>query len=174
MLVHSMALCLSTAMAAGCPADDTTDDDGNDTGADDGDGSGDDGGMTDGADETGTGGGVGVCGDGGEENLFYDPPGECYNNMGCGTCNCLTFRDNPPSVEAVCEPDPGDDMLRVTATLLEFPGNTPIPNTEVVIFNAFEIGLMGPDNATPIGMTNADGDGRIDTTVTPTDQIGIV
>ncbi len=168
---------LFLSSALGCPADEPDDADGSDTGADDG--GMDDDGVDDGAvDSTGTGGGddggPGVCGDGGQLEQFYEPPGECYNNMGCGTCNCRTFRDNPPSTESVCADDPMDGQLTVTATLLEFPGNTPIPSQEVTIFNALEIGLMGPDNATPIGMVTADGDGRIETQVTPEDQIGIV
>jgi len=117
---------------------------------------------------------VGQCGDGGEEMLFYEPPGECYNNAGCGTCNCRTFRDNPPDASSTCADDPGDGMLTVTATLLEFATNTAIPSTEVAIYNAFEVGTLGPDNATPIGMVTADGDGRIETRVEPNDQIGIV
>ena len=160
----------------GCPADDAEGSQVSDTGADDGEGSADDDGGTGRLDDTGSGGdaGPGACGEGGEENLFYDPPGQCYNNMGCATCNCRTFRDNPPLAEAVCEPDPADGQLTVTATVLEFPGNTPIPATEVAVYNALEIGLMGPDNATPIGETTADGDGRIELEVTPVDQIGIV
>lgn len=169
------ALCL---VGLGCPSDDSdANDDAADTGADDDGGPGDDDGGS--ADESAGDDGVddgspGMCGDGGEDNLFYEPPGECYNNMGCGTCNCRTFRDNPPSMEASCADDPGDDTMLITATLLEFPGDTTIPTTDVSIYNAFEVGTVGPDNATAIGMVSSDGDGRIETSVVPMDQIGIV
>ena len=160
----------------GCPSEDgdgdgdTAADDDDDDAADDDDDDDD----ADADDDDDDDDDVGQCGDGGDEMLFYDPPGECYNNAGCGTCNCRTFRDNPPDASSTCIDDPDDGMLTVTATLLEFPTNTPIPNTDVTIYNAIEVGTIGPDNANPIGMATADGEGKIETRVEPNDQIGIV
>jgi len=126
------------------------------------------------ADGSSGGDGVGQCGDGGSVEEFQEPPGDCFNNQGCGTCNCRTFRDNPPSEQATCVDDPMDGQLTVTATLLGFPGQTPIPSTEVTLYNAIEVGTVGPDLATVVGMTTSDAAGEIEITVEPTDQIGLI
>ena len=157
------------ALNLGCPAEDDGSDD--DVAGDDDDDDDDDDADDDDDDDDDA---QGQCGDGGDEELFYESPGECYNNAGCASCNCRTFRDNPPSGDAMCADDPGDGELTVTATLLEFPGNTPIPGQDVAVYKALEIGTLGPDNATALGMATSDGDGRIELRVTPSDQIGIV
>jgi len=131
------------------------------------------GGTTTGTVDESGGGSAGQCA-GMDDQVFYDPPGECYNNSGCDTCNCLTWTDNPPDPAATCvAPGPAGEV-HVTATLFEFPGMTPLPNLGVEVFNALDLGLGGFESAMPIAMGTSDADGRFETTLTPTDQIGIV
>lgn len=122
-------------------------------------------------DPTGT---PGACGDPNEPAPAYPPPGECYNNGGCASCNCLTYVDNPPAAEAVCAEPGAAGILRVTATAFEFPGMTVIPSVDVEIFNAFDVGVMGIENAVAVAMDTTDADGRIDVEIMPTDSIGMV
>jgi hypothetical protein len=124
-----------------------------------------------GTDPTGT---PASCGDPDEAAPIYAPPGECYNNAGCATCNCLTFRDTPPLAEAVCAEPGAAGTMRVTATVLEFPTAEVVPSVDVEVFNAFDVGLMGIDNAVAVATTTADAMGRLDLEITPDDQIGMV
>jgi hypothetical protein len=132
--------------------------------------------VTDSADSSSTDptGTPGNCGDPNEGAPIYEPPGECYNNAGCATCNCLTFRDTPPSAEAVCAEPGATGTMRVTATVLEFPSATPVSDVDVEIFNAFQIGTLGIDNAVAVASTTADASAQIDLEIMPTDQIGMV
>lgn len=122
----------------------------------------------------GTTGDAGSCGEPGAAEPVYPPPGECYNNQGCGTCNCLTFRDNPPDAMASCEAPGAAGSMRVTATLFEFPSTTPIANQEVTIHNAFQVGTLGIMGAPVVAMATSDAMGRFDTTIMPDDMIGMV
>lgn len=115
-----------------------------------------------------------ACGDANEDPPAYDPPGECYNNAGCTSCNCLSFRDNPPDPMAACADATSDGSLRVTATVFEFPTDTVLGAVSVEVYNAFDVGIMGIDNAVAVASTTADGDGRIDLSITPNDSIGMV
>jgi hypothetical protein len=132
--------------------------------------------VTDTADSTGTDptGTPANCGDPNEAAPIYEPPGECYNNAGCATCNCLTFRDTPPLAEAVCAEPGAAGTMRVTATVLEFPTAVVVPSVDVEVFNAFDVGLMGIDNAVAVATTTADAMGRLDLEIMPDDQIGMV
>ncbi|HWB76267.1 MAG TPA: hypothetical protein VG755_14955 [Nannocystaceae bacterium] len=121
-----------------------------------------------------TTGGVGSCGEPGAAEPIYPPPGECYNNQGCGTCNCLTFRDNPPDAMATCAAPGAAGSMRVTATLFEFPSTTPIANQAVTIHNAFQVGTLGIMGAPVVAMATSDAMGRFDTTIMPDDMIGMV
>lgn len=115
-----------------------------------------------------------MCGEANEAPPAYDPPGECYNNAGCATCNCTTWRDNPPDPTAQCA-DPGPDgSLRVTATVFEFPGDTALGGVAVDVYNAFDVGTMGIDNAVAVASSTADAEGRVDVTIMPSDSIGMV
>lgn len=116
----------------------------------------------------------GNCGDPNEAEPIYEPPGECYNNAGCATCNCLTFRDTPPLAEAMCAEAGAAGTMRVTATVLEFPTAEIVPSVDVEVFNAFDVGLMGIDNAVAVATTTADAMGRLDLEIMPDDQIGMV
>lgn len=162
--------------ACGAPADDdpTT---GGPTSTDDTDASMT-GVVTDAADSTGATtdptGTPGNCGDPNEAEPIYAPPGECYNNAGCATCNCVTFRDTPPSAEAACAEPGAAGTLRVTATVLEFPSADIVPSVAVEVFNAFDVGVMGIDNAAAVASTTADAMGRLDLEIMPMDQIGMV
>lgn len=113
------------------------------------------------------------CSETSEQNAIYDPPGECYNNTNCPSCNCIAFQDNPPSETSMCG-EPGTGSMRVTGTVWSFPDQTAIPDQRVRIVGATDIGLNGPDNAEAIGEATSNASGQIDVTVTPTDQIGIV
>lgn len=115
-----------------------------------------------------------ACGDANEVPPAYDPPGECYNNAGCTSCNCVSWRDNPPDPMAVCGDATSDGSLRVTATVFEFPTDTVLGSVSVEVFNAFDVGVMGIDNAVAVAMTTADADGRIDLSIMPNDSIGMV
>jgi hypothetical protein len=118
--------------------------------------------------------GAGACGEPGAAAPIYAPPGECYNNQGCGTCNCLTFRDNPPDAMATCAEPGAAGSMRVTATLFEFPGTTAIANQDVTIHNAFQVGTLGIMSAPIVAMATSDAMGRFDTTIMPDDMIGMV
>ena len=118
--------------------------------------------------------GAGACGEPGAAEPVYPPPGECYNNQGCGTCNCLTFRDNPPDAMASCEAPGAAGSMRVTATLFEFPSTTPIANQAVTIHDAFKVGTLGIMSAPIVAMATSDAMGRFDTTIMPEDMIGMV
>jgi hypothetical protein len=154
--------------AIGCAAEDDAADDQADDQADDE------------ADDGGTSGSEGgddapaQCGDTSDEAPIYPPPGECYNNAGCATCNCVAFQDNPPDPQAVCADPYAPGELRVTATLFEFPTRTPVPDQAVALYNAFDVGIYGIEMATPQAETTSDGEGRIDVRITPMDQIGMV
>jgi hypothetical protein len=113
------------------------------------------------------------CSDTSEQNAFYEPPGECYNNTNCASCNCVTFQDNPPYAASMCGAAT-TGTTRVTATVWTFPEQTAVPDQMVRIVGATDIGLNGPENAETIGEATSNADGQIDLTVTPTDQIGIV
>ena len=146
--------------AAACAADDPAAGDTGDTG---------------GEESSSTGGeeGPSQCSDTSEQAAIYDPPGECYNNTNCPSCNCVTFQDNPPFPGSMCG-EPGTGSTRVTATIWTFPDQTPVPSQLVKIVGATDIGLNGPENAVAIGEVTSDAMGHIDVTVVPTDQIGIV
>ena len=166
--IRALVLVLFGATACAAQDEEEGDDDGvADTGAaDDDDGSG----GTSGADD----GTPAQCGDTSDADPVYPPPGECYNNAGCASCNCVSFQDNPPDPQAACAEPGAPGELRVTATLFEFPGRTPVPGQTVKLFNAFDVGIYGIDMATPQAETMADANGRSDVTITPMDQIGMV
>ena len=113
------------------------------------------------------------CSETSEQNAIYDPPGECYNNTNCPSCNCISFQDNPPLDTSMCG-EAGMGSMRVTGTVWSFPEQTAIPNQLVRIVGATDIGLNGPENAQTIGEATSNASGQIDLSVTPTDQIGIV
>jgi hypothetical protein len=115
-----------------------------------------------------------ACGASQDAPPAYPPPGECYNNAGCATCNCLTWRDNPPDPTAVCAEPLSAGSLRITGTVLEFPRGPEIGGVTVEVFNAFDVGVMGIDNAIAVSSMTADAAGRIDLSVMPTDSIGMV
>jgi hypothetical protein len=168
MTLEGIAIRGLVLVLAGCAAQDGADDgDAADSGGDDGDAT--TGGTTGGDDGT-----PAQCGDTSDAEPIYPPPGECYNNAGCATCNCVAFQDNPPDPQAVCAEPGAAGELRVTATLFEFPGRTVVPEQTVKLFNAFDVGIYGIDMATPQAETVADAQGRIDVTITPMDQIGMV
>ncbi len=119
-------------------------------------------------------GAPGQCSDTSENDYVYDPPGECFNNPGCASCTCIVFQDNPPTDESMCGEAP-DGQMRITGTLFEFPGQTPIPNQSLRIVGAFDIGTLGPVNAPSLIELTSDADGRLDTRIDkPEDGIGIV
>lgn len=118
--------------------------------------------------------GAAACGEPGAAAPIYAPPGECYNNQGCGTCNCLTFRDNPPDAMATCAEPGAAGSMRVTATLFEFPGTTTIANQDGTIHNAFQVGTLGIMSAPIVATATSDAMGRFDTTIMPDDMIGMV
>ena len=117
---------------------------------------------------------AGVCGDANEAAPMIPPPGECYNNAGCDSCNCLTYRDTPPEASSVCAEPGAAGTLRITATVLEFPGSSVMPGVAVEVFNAFDVGVMGIENAVPVATTATDKAGRFDLEIMPTDSIGMV
>ena len=157
--MRTRALALAVLLLPGCPADDSSAD-------------GDTGGM-DNTEEGADTAPVGQCSDTSENSSVYDPPGECYNNTNCPSCNCVTFQDNPPSADSMCG-EAGTGMMRVTATVWTFPDQTPITNQAIRVVGATDIGLNGPENAETIAESTTDAQGRFDVMLTPTDQIGIV
>jgi hypothetical protein len=151
-------------------------DENDENGDDVNDGSDDDAAGTSGAADTSAADDEGgaQCGDTSDAEPIYPPPGQCYNNAGCESCNCVAFQDNPPDPQAMCAEPGAPGELRVTATLFEFPGRTIVANQAVKLFNAFDVGIYGIEMATAQAETTADAMGRIDVTITPTDQIGMV
>ena len=158
--MRTRALALAVLLLPGCAADDPSAD-------------GDTGGMENTEDAAADTAPAGQCSDTSENSSVYDPPGECYNNTNCASCNCITFQDNPPSPDSMCG-EAGSGMMRVTATVWAFPDQTPIANQTVRVVGATDIGLNGPENAETIAESTTDAEGRFDVMLTPTDQIGIV
>lgn len=162
---RSLALTFSITIACASPAED---DDGS-PGSEAGSGSG-----TSDADPTAATTGAGACGEPGAAEPLYPPPGECYNNAGCASCNCLTFSDNPPDAAAACAEPGAAGSMRITATLFEFPSTTPITNQAVTIHNAFQVGTLGIMAAPTVAEATSDAMGRFDVTIMPDDMIGMV
>lgn len=165
---HLFPLLLALA-ACGVPEsepDDAADDDGAAT-----EGMPDPGGSTGGTDD----GAPGQCGDSAGVVPLYEPPGACFNNAMCDSCNCRTYRDTPPDAMATCI-DAQDEAMMITATVLSFPSGEALPGIDVRVVNALDIVTTGAANATAIAEVVADAQGRIAVGLSepPLDQVGII